>query len=275
MHLARDCAREIREQIECGAADLVQRRRALQKRVVALEVEDHARIRDAGAGQRPHRPGRDGVDADALAAEIGREITHGGFQRRLGHAHDVVRRHDPLRAAIGQRDHRTAVLHQRRGALGHFREREARDQHGIGEIFPRRVGVAALQLAPVGEGQGVNDEIEAAPGLFDLVEDVVDRGQIADVARDDDIGADRFRQRHGAAAERIALIAERQLGPMCRAGPCDAPGDRAIVGHPHDKAAFASQQRRRAKDVFLGHERSQSVGSALARCRQPCAPGAL
>ncbi len=41
-------------------------------------------------------------------AEVGGHVAHRGFQRRLGHAHDVVMRHHPLGAEIGQGEQRTA-----------------------------------------------------------------------------------------------------------------------------------------------------------------------
>ena len=43
--------------------------------------------------------------------EIGRDVAHAGLERRLGDAHDIVVRHDPGRAAIGEREKRAAVLH--------------------------------------------------------------------------------------------------------------------------------------------------------------------
>ena len=50
-------------------------------------------------------PAEIGVDADVVLAEIGGEVADGGFERRLGDAHDVVVRHHARGAAIGQRDH--------------------------------------------------------------------------------------------------------------------------------------------------------------------------
>ena len=90
---------------------------APQRRVVFVPAEDVAEVADAGRGQRLDRAGRDGVDADVLDAEIGGEIAHGRFERRLGDAHDVVMRHPLLGAVIGQRQHRAAIRHQLLGAL--------------------------------------------------------------------------------------------------------------------------------------------------------------
>jgi len=60
----------------------------------------------------------------------------------------------------------------------------------------------------------MHDEIEAAPGPLDLGERRVDAGEIGDVARDDDLGADRFRERNRAAPELLALVGEGELGSV-------------------------------------------------------------
>ena len=70
---------------------------------------------NGSSGQRLHRSGRDGVDANPLGAEVIGEITRRGFERGLCHAHHVVVRHDPLRALIGQGQEGSAVLDHQRG----------------------------------------------------------------------------------------------------------------------------------------------------------------
>ncbi len=109
MDLAGDAARQVGEEIHRRVADLVDRHGAAQRRVVLVPAEDVAEVADAGRRQRLDRPGRDGVDADVLAAEVGGEIAHRRFQRRLGDAHDVVVRHPFLGAVIGERQQRAAV----------------------------------------------------------------------------------------------------------------------------------------------------------------------
>ncbi len=56
--------------------------------------------------------------------------------------------------------------------------------------------------------------------------------------------ADLLRQRLDALLERIALIGEGELGALGAAGLGDAPGDRAVVGDPHDQAALAAHETR-------------------------------
>ena len=66
MHLAGDALGQIAQQIEPGAADLLDRDVALQGRVQLVPAQDVAEIADARGGQRLDRPGGDRVDADAL-----------------------------------------------------------------------------------------------------------------------------------------------------------------------------------------------------------------
>jgi hypothetical protein len=58
--------------------------------------------------------GADGIDADAARPEVGGEVAHARFQRRLGDAHDVVVLDHALAADVAERDDRAlAALHQR------------------------------------------------------------------------------------------------------------------------------------------------------------------
>ena len=216
-----------------------------------LEGEHVTRVADAGAGQRPDRPGRDRIDADGARTEVHRQIAHRRFQRRLGRTHGVVVRHRALAAVIGQGQHRAAVRHQRSRALRRLGEGEARDQHGAQKIVAGGVGVAAGELRLVGEGHGVDEEIERPPGPLELGENGIDRGDVLDVARQHQIGIDRRRQRFDALGERVALVGEGELGLVRRERPGDAPGDRVIVGDPHDQPALAVHQPLHASILFV------------------------
>src|SRR3954469_3511267 len=100
MHLAGDAGRQIAQQVNAGAADLLDRDVALQWRIELVPFEDVAEVADAGGGERLDRPGGDRVDSDVAAAEIGREIAHACLEGGHGDPHDVVMRHDPLCAVI-------------------------------------------------------------------------------------------------------------------------------------------------------------------------------
>ena len=193
-------------------------------------------------GERAHRSGRDGIDADALRPEVDREVAYRRFERGLGDAHDVVVGHDAGRAAERQRHNGAAGRHHGGGALGHFGEREAGDHHGAHEIVAAGVGVAALELVLVGERDRMHQKIQRAPLTPDLAEQRVDRGQVFHVARHDQFGASRLRQRAHAPPERLALIREGERRAF--RGEClgNAPGDRVVIGHAHDQPALAVHQ---------------------------------
>ena len=193
-------------------------------------------------------------DADAEDAEIGSEIAHRGLERRFRHAHHVVTGHPARRAAERQRQQRAAGLHHLGGALGNLGEGEARDHHGIGKILACGVGVPPSELAAVGEGQCVHDEIEPAPHLLDLGEGVVDGLDVRHVAVDDDVGARLLGERYGTPAECVALVGEGELGSLTGENPGNAPGDRALVGDPHDETALARHQRPGPGNVRVRHD---------------------
>src|SRR5207244_6393646 len=70
--LAADPGRQIAQQIEPGAADVLDRDVALQRRVEPVPFEDVVEIADAPGSDGIDRPGRDRVDSDVVAAEIDR-----------------------------------------------------------------------------------------------------------------------------------------------------------------------------------------------------------
>ena len=106
----------------------------------------------------------------AALAEIGGEIADARLERGLGHAHHVVMRHHLLGAVIGEGEERAALPHQGLGALGERGEGVAGDEERLDEIVLGRVDVAPVELLLVGEGDGMNQEIERAPLLGDRVE---------------------------------------------------------------------------------------------------------
>ena len=110
------------------------------------------------------------------------------------------------------------------------------------EVGLRRVDIAALEFFLVGMGDRVDDEVDVVPGLADGVEGAVEAGALGDVAIDQQVRADRLGERPDAARERIRLVGEGQLGALAGGRAGDAPGDRMVVGDPHDEAAFAGHQ---------------------------------
>ncbi len=263
MHFAGHHPRHVGEQVRACLTDIFDGHVAAQRRVLLVPFKDVAEVADAGSGQCLDRPRREGVDADILGAEVGGEVAHARLQRGLGDAHDVVMRYPLLRPVIGEREQRAAVRHHRLGALGDRRERIAADQHRLGEIIRRGVDIAAVELFAVGEGDGVEQEIDAAPGRLQLRERGIDRCRLGDIAIADHDAADLLRQRFHAFSERVALVGESKLGAVRVAGLGDAPGERAAIGHTHDQTALAAHKPRN-----LGHCADPAygvhVGTSLA-----------
>ncbi len=97
----------------------------------------------------------------------------------------------------------------------------------------------------------MNEKIERAPAAAKLGKYGVDRLYVLAVARLDEVGADRRRERLHAFAESIALIGE---GELCAVGGKrlgDAPRNGVIVGDPHDQAALAVHQSRHGSGVHM------------------------
>ena len=88
----------------------------------------------------------------------------------------------------------------------------------------------------------MDEEVDLAPELADLVEGRVDRGLAADVAIAGDHGADLGGQRLDALPERLTLIGEGDLAALGMNGLGDSPGDGTVVGNAHDDAALARHQ---------------------------------
>ena len=131
-----------------------------------------------------------------------------------------------------------------RRALRRLGEGEAGDYHGAREILAGGgVDIAPLQLFLGRVADGVDEEVEpVAPGSVELLENRVERGQILDIAGDDEIRTHRFGQRLHPPPERIPLIGEGELGALIGHRFRDAPGDGMVVGDAHDQATLALHQ---------------------------------
>ncbi len=248
---AGDARRQVAQEIESGAADMGEFDRFLQGRMLLVPVVNEPCAADAGTRQRSHGAGRDRVDADAVAAQIGRQIAHRGFQGGFGDTHDVVAGHDAHGACIGQCDHGAALFHQGRGSACNVGEGIAGDFHRTTEVGAGRIDIAALQLIAIGKGDGVDDEVEAAPLPLELAENGFERLIVLDVGFQNNLGTYSFNERLHALAEGIALIGEGQFGAMLVQRLCYAPSNRMIIGNAHNEAAFASHKFHRCRHVLL------------------------
>ncbi len=98
----------------------------------------------------------------------------------------------------------------------------------------------------------MDQKVELAPELVDLGEHRVDRGRVGHVAMAHDRGVEFPRQRPHPLFERLALVGEGQFGARRARRLGDAPGDRPIVGDPHDEAAPAGQNTGTAAGRIAG-----------------------
>ena len=272
MNLARDTARQIAQQIECRAADMVEFDILFERRVRAVPFEHGACIAHRGACKRAHRTGRNRVDANPVMPEIGGEIAHTGLQRRLGHPHHIVVRHHAAGAKIGQRDHRAAAEakiggHQPRRALRNGGEGVTGNAERATEIGPRGIDVTALQFVAVGMGNGVNQEIEAAPFALQGVERGIEFVIILDIARQHDLRPDGSGKRFQPAGLRFALIGEGDFGTGARQIARNTPGDRVVVGDPHHQTAFSAHQIRGFSHSCLTGDVSKQHRPESGLCR--------
>ena len=64
----------------------------------------------------------------------------------------------------------------------------------------------------------------------------------ADVAVDQQVGAELGGERPHPLLERLALVGEGQLGALVGQCPGDSPGQRPVVGEAHDQPALALHQ---------------------------------
>ena len=99
----------------------------------------------------------------------------------------------------------------------------------------------------------------------------IDRRDVLDVAGQHEIGADRGGERLDPLAERVALIGEGELRPVRGERPGDAPGDRVVVGDPHDQPALAVHQPVHASDALCRCHRVRIVAPDAGTLTHPAA----
>ena len=261
-------ARVVREQVRGGGADVVGVDRAVQRRAL---LDDRLHRREAGdraRGERAHGPGRDGVHADVLLAEVPGEVPHGRVERRLGDAHHVVVRHRALAAEVGHRQDRAAArgLHQRLRRARAGDERVGADVERHPEAVARRVGEAALEILRRREGDRVHEQVELpAERLAHLAEDARDVLVGADVALGDERASTELGELADALLDPLALVGERELRAALGEPPRDRPGDRAPVGDAEHEAALAFEL-----PAIAGESKScGSAATSAAALRRP------
>ncbi len=117
-----------------------------------------------------------------FAAEGGGEVADGGFEGGFGDAHHVVIREDFGGAVVGEGEDGAAFGHQRDSGAADGDQRVDADVVGDAEVVAGGEEEIVFDCVGRGEGDGVDDDVEGAVGLFEGGEEGVDLGVDGDVA---------------------------------------------------------------------------------------------
>ena len=219
-------------------------------------------------------PGEIACTRMPLAAQLVGEVAAAGFERRLHRPHDVVVRHDLVGAVVAHREHRAAVLHQRRRQPGHAHERMAGDVHRLGEARGRAVEEAALQVFLRREGDRVHQDVEPAPLLVDRLEHRLELARRRDVERQEQRRLQLARQRLDVRPGLLVEVGDREVGAELAERLGAAVGDRAVVGDADDQRLGALQDgmgRRRHGPLSLSVRERGADRRARRGAARPCA----
>ena len=198
---------------------------------------------DAARRQCVHRSGTDAVDADFFRAEIVGEVARARFEGSLGHPHHVVMRHHFLRTVVGHRDDAAPFGHQRRRAAGERHQRIRAHIVRDAEGFAARVHKLAFERVLRRKRDGMQQQVQLAKFLSDLVEHAGDVIILRHVAfHQQRVCAERAGEFLDVLLEPFALVREGELRAF--AVPClrDGPGDGAFVRDAEDDSEFAGEQ---------------------------------
>ena len=159
-------------------------------------------------------------------------------------------RHDLFCAIIAKRQHRSATfsgfgikrLHHRGSALGNGGKAVDADVHCHQEVVQAYVEIFAAQCFFVGETDRVDHKINIGPFGRQRVKGAVEIVHVGNVAIDEEVTAELFRQWPNALFHDFALIAERQFRAFGMQTLRNAPRQRLVIGEPHNQPAFARHQ---------------------------------
>jgi len=111
--------------------------------------------------------------------------------------------------------------------------------HGEGKAVGRGVDDAAVQVVALGEGHGVDREVELAEGGVDGGEGRVDGLGLGDIQQMDMLDAEAVHYRLDEGAGLLVLVGQDQLGAGVDAGLGNAGGNGFLVGDAGDQADLA------------------------------------
>src|ERR1043165_2943436 len=224
--------------------DVVDADQAARRRFGFRLVEQRVEFRNSRRRACRERPGRDRMHADALGAELGRDVANGGFERRFGDAHDVVVLHHHLAAVIGHGEQRAAFAHQRLRQVRHADEGPARDVHGGEKPFLRHVDDTAAERVLRREGDRVHDEIQFAPLLLDRLKHRLHLSRNAGIERQQDRRFELPRERLDEFPGLVVEVSHRKLGSEGAKSARASPRDRILVGDADHEPLLAFEELR-------------------------------
>ena len=200
--------------------------------------KDGGEVADASGGEGFEGAGGDGVDADFFRAEVGGEIANGGFESRFSYSHDVVVGEHLFCAVVSESEDGAAFGHERLCGASERNEGVDADVVGHAEVFAgSSQDIVYFHIGR--ESDGVDEDVELAIDVFELLEDGVDVRVDGDVAAEG-FGAGEIRgELFGFALETLALIADGKGGAGFGELLGDGPSDAAFVGEAEDDGDFA------------------------------------
>jgi hypothetical protein len=175
---------------------------------------------------------------------FGGEVAGGAFEGGLGDAHDVVAGDDLLGAVVAHGEDAAAAGggHLLLGAAGHGGEGVGGDVDGAEVDIARGIREAAgLEPLTVGEGDGVDEEVEAVVALLVEAEEFVQVVIAGGIQRGEHgalvVAVDGLDGAPGAAFVLLAgEVGEGEGGAVLGEGVGDVPGVGALVSDADDEA---------------------------------------
>lgn len=214
---------------------------ALERRMFFDVAEDFPEVGNAGSGKGLDGTGADGVDADILGAEVNGKVTHRSFQRGLGHTHDVVVGDDLLGAVVCHGQDGAAGCHQRFKGMTEGSQRIGGDVESHVEAVAGCLDEAMGQIFTIGEGNGVDKDIDTAPlflhkscgcGNLLIAGHITGEGEFA---------AKFFGDGKNPFVDGFSDIAEGESGSLLSEFAGDTIGDAFRIGDPKDEASLVLQ----------------------------------
>jgi uncharacterized oxidoreductase len=209
-----------------GGGDVVRCAEPFERRGLAEALDDFLAFtvqEQRGGG----RAGRDGVDADVLAAQFLRKDIRHRFDGRLGGAIDRIAGQRQTDHARGKIDDASARAQTRR-RFAH-RVETAFDVHGKQLVEGGVVGIGQRRQAGRHHARVVDQDIDGAEGRFGCIEQCLDRRRIGDVGLHGDglAAGGRDRVHHGVGVFLFARVIDDDAQAVGGEPPGDGRADAA------------------------------------------------